>query len=134
MDTVDGSTEPCAALRLRLQQLARSLPEGATVTLDAAALERLAGPPSVDLGSHDTEPDLTVAEAAERLRLSKNRVRALIAEGSLDAYRVAGRGGWRITTDALRRFRAAGAPLVSEHAEVTPRVDIGRWRRVRRVS
>jgi excisionase family DNA binding protein len=121
------------ALRLQLRQLARLLPEGATVMLDRSALERLAGPLAGDLGASNAEHDLTVAEAAEALRLSTNRVRALIAEHSLDAFRIAGRGGWRITADALRRFRAAGAPsplLASEGP--ASRVDLGRWRRARR--
>jgi excisionase family DNA binding protein len=133
IETTQG--ESCAALRLQLQRLARSLPQGATVNLDAIALERLAGPLSDERGAAVSESDLTVAEAAARLKLSTNRVRALIAEGSLEAYRVAGRGGWRITSDALARFRAAGMPPAQSQAEgPAARVDLGRWRRQKRAA
>jgi excisionase family DNA binding protein len=127
--------ESCAALRLQLQRLARSLPQGATVNLDAIALERLAGPLDDDRTATASDPDLTVVEAAGRLRLSPNRVRSLIAERSLDAYRVAGRGGWRITADALARFRVAGAPppLLQPEGPAT-RADLGRWKRQRRAA
>ena len=120
------SPEPLA---VRLRELARLLPDGATVSLDRGALERLAGSLGDDLGSSTSEPDLTVAEAAARLQLSANRVRALIGEGKLTGYRIGGVGGWRITAAALRRFREAGTP-----ASLTPKVpadhvDLGRWRR-----
>ena len=119
----------------RLRELARLLPDGATTCLDRDALERLAGPLSDDADARESEADYTVAQAAERLQLSPNRVRALIAERSLHAYRVAGRGRWRITADALRRFRAAGTlPAQSRPEGPAARVDPGRWRRARRAD
>jgi excisionase family DNA binding protein len=99
------------------------------------ALERLAGPLDNDRTATASEPDLTVSETAARLKLSPNRIRALIAEGSLKAYRVAGRGGWRITSRALADFRRAGAPPPPLHPEApAARVDFDRWRRTRRAD
>ena len=131
-DAIEAAPAECTA-RLRLRQLAQSMPEGATVNLDAIALERLAGPLSDERGAAVSEPDLTVAEAAAQLKLSANRIRALIAERKLDAYRIAGRGGWRITSEALRQFRAAGTPPGQSRTEgPAARADLGRWHRVRR--
>ena len=116
-------------LATRLRILAESLPEGASVVLDRRALDALCATESRDPPVDDAGPDCTVAEAAVRLRLSANRVRALIGEGALAAYRVAGRGHWHITPAALAAFRRTGSSHAVSPSDRPGRVDLARWRR-----
>jgi excisionase family DNA binding protein len=126
-DAIEEPIAPECPAQLRLRQLALHLPEGGTVNLDRTALERLAGPLGDDPDSRVVEAYLTVAKAAKALSLSRNRVRGLISEGKLSAFRIGGVGGWRITAEALRRFREAGTPPATSHAEgPVERVDLGR--------
>lgn len=69
--------------------------------------------PAIDLGRL-----VPVADAAQQLGLSQQRVRALVAEGDLPARKVAGR--WFLDRSALekraREPRLAGRPFSSQHA------------------
>jgi excisionase family DNA binding protein len=117
------------SLSARLAALAELLPEGASLVFDRASLGALAASERHDLAPGGSEPDLTVAQAAARLGLSKNRVRGLIGEGRLQAYRTGRTGGWHITPEALASFRKAppiSASLLANRAE---RIDLGRWRK-----
>ena len=120
--------ERTSGLALRLRALAALLPEGALLVLDRRALDALCATESRDPPVDDAGPDCTVAEAAVRLRLSANRVRALIGEGSLEAYRVAGRGHWHITPAALAAFRRTGSSHAVSPPDRPGRVNLGRWR------
>jgi excisionase family DNA binding protein len=118
-----------------LRVLAEALPPGSAVPVPREwLLQLLEGPERNESGgASGTGHDYTTGEAAELLRLSANRVRALIAAGELDAYRVAGCGDWRVTQEALAAFRAAGKPLGRVRATLpAERADLSRWRRVRR--
>lgn len=55
---------------------------------------------------------LTLAEAAEILRLSPAAVRRRIRDGQITAWNEKGRAGWRIPAEALAAYQArhAGAP------------------------
>lgn len=61
-----------------------------------------------DFDSHDLEVDrfLTVAEAAELLKVSASDVHELIDSGELQAFRVGSRGPWRIEHEILELFIA----------------------------
>lgn len=49
---------------------------------------------------------LTLAEAAEMLRLSPAAVRRRIRDGQITAWNERGRAGWRIPADALAAYQA----------------------------
>lgn len=49
---------------------------------------------------------LTLAEAAEMLRLSPAAVRRRIRDGQITAWNEKGRAGWRIPADALQAYQA----------------------------
>jgi len=49
---------------------------------------------------------LTLAEAAEMLRLSPAAVRRRIRDGQIAAWNERGRAGWRIPADALAAYQA----------------------------
>lgn len=49
---------------------------------------------------------LTLAEAAEMLRLSPAAVRRRIRDGQIAAWNEKGRAGWRIPADALAAYQA----------------------------
>lgn len=49
---------------------------------------------------------LTLAEAAEMLRLSPAAVRRRIRDGQIVAWNERGRAGWRIPADALAAYQA----------------------------
>jgi excisionase family DNA binding protein len=124
------SPEPSSDLTLteRLRALASLLPPGATVSLDKAALVALCASERHDRAPGDTGGDLTTTEVAQQIGLSKNRVRALIAEGKLAAYRGCGR--WRVTQAALAAFRQSAVPaLIITPSDRADRVDLARWRR-----
>jgi excisionase family DNA binding protein len=48
---------------------------------------------------------LTLAEAAEMLRLSPAAVRRRIRDGQIAAWNERGRAGWRIPADALQAYQ-----------------------------
>jgi excisionase family DNA binding protein len=85
-----------------LRAVAASLPADTVVPVTAGNLLRLidglgpppAGPPR----------DLTVAEVAVRLHLSKKTVTRYLASGHLRGTRLPGRG-WRVSQGALDTFR-----------------------------
>ncbi len=53
------------------------------------------------------DPDLTVAQIAERLHVTPQSVRLWIKHGQLRAWRPGGpKMGWRIRRSELERFRA----------------------------
>lgn len=52
---------------------------------------------------------LTLAEAAEMLRLSPAAVRRRIRDGQITAWNERGRAGWRIPADALTAYQARHA-------------------------
>lgn len=52
---------------------------------------------------------LTLAEAAEMLRLSPAAVRRRIRDGQIAAWNERGRAGWRIPADALAAYQARHA-------------------------
>lgn len=56
--------------------------------------------------SETTPKMLTVAETAERLNISADLVRSLIANGSLVASRYSARGHYRVSETALADFIA----------------------------
>ena len=49
---------------------------------------------------------LTLAEAAEMLRLSPAAVRRRIRDGQIAAWNEKGRAGWRIPAEALQAYQA----------------------------
>ena len=49
---------------------------------------------------------LTLAEAADMLRLSPAAVRRRIRDGQIAAWNERGRAGWRIPADALEAYQA----------------------------
>lgn len=49
---------------------------------------------------------LTLAEAADMLRLSPASVRRRICDGQITAWNEKGRAGWRIPADALAAYQA----------------------------
>lgn len=49
---------------------------------------------------------LTLAEAAEMLRLSPAAVRRRIRDGQITAWNERGRAGWRIPAEALHAYQA----------------------------
>lgn len=60
----------------------------------------------------DSDPELTIAEVAERLRVHRNTVTRYLDGGKLPgAYRLAGgTGPWRIPTSAVESFKQQGQP------------------------
>lgn len=52
---------------------------------------------------------LTLAEAADMLRLSPAAVRRRIRDGQIAAWNEKGRAGWRIPADALAAYQAQHA-------------------------
>lgn len=52
---------------------------------------------------------LTLAEAAEMLRLSPAAVRRRIRDGQIAAWNERGRAGWRIPAEALQAYQAQHA-------------------------
>ena len=52
---------------------------------------------------------LTLAEAAEMLRLSPAAVRRRIRDGQITAWNEKGRAGWRIPAEALQAYQARHA-------------------------
>lgn len=52
---------------------------------------------------------LTLAEAAEMLRLSPAAVRRRIRDGQITAWNERGRAGWRIPAEALTAYQARHA-------------------------
>ena len=52
---------------------------------------------------------LTLAEAAEILRLSPAAVRRRIRDGQITAWNEKGRAGWRIPAEALQAYQARHA-------------------------
>lgn len=61
------------------------------------------------------ERDMTVGEAAEALRVSRNTVIQRIKDGKLQAYNVGteGHAVWRIPPSALERFRALASNVTT---------------------
>ena len=60
-----------------------------------------------DSTGENTDRFLTVAEAAELLKVSASDVHELIDSGELQAFRVGKRGPWRIEHEILELFIAA---------------------------
>ena len=60
----------------------------------------------------DNDPDLTIAEVANRLRVHRNTVARYLDGGKLPgAYRLAGgTGPWRIPAAAVEAFKREGQP------------------------
>jgi excisionase family DNA binding protein len=60
----------------------------------------------------DNDPELTIAEVAERLRVHRNTVTRYLEGGKLrGAYRLAGgTGPWRIPSSAVDAFKREGQP------------------------
>lgn len=63
---------------------------------------------------------LTLAEAAEMLRLSPAAVRRRIRDGQIAAWNERGRAGWRIPADALADYQARHTVAPGE-GRITPR-------------
>lgn len=63
---------------------------------------------------------LTLAEAAELLRLSPAAVRRRIRDGQIAAWNERGRAGWRIPADALAAYQARHTVAPGE-GRITPR-------------
>lgn len=63
---------------------------------------------------------LTLAEAAEMLRLSPAAVRRRIRDGQIAAWNERGRAGWRIPAEALQAYQARPAAGPAE-GRITPR-------------
>lgn len=63
---------------------------------------------------------LTLAEAAEMLRLSPAAVRRRIRDGQIAAWNERGRAGWRIPADALAAYQARHTVAPGE-GRITPR-------------
>ena len=63
---------------------------------------------------------LTLAEAAEMLRLSPAAVRRRIRDGQITAWNERGRAGWRIPADALQAYQARHTASPGE-GRITPR-------------
>lgn len=63
---------------------------------------------------------LTLAEAADMLRLSPAAVRRRIRDGQIAAWNEKGRAGWRIPADALRAYQAQHTAAPGE-GRITPR-------------
>lgn len=57
---------------------------------------------------------LTLAEAAEMLRLSPAAVRRRIRDGQIVAWNEKGRAGWRIPAEALQAYQARHAAAPGE--------------------
>lgn len=57
---------------------------------------------------------LTLAEAAEMLRLSPAAVRRRIRDGQITAWNEKGRAGWRIPAEALQAYQAQHAAAPGE--------------------
>lgn len=62
---------------------------------------------------------LTLAEAAEMLRLSPAAVRRRIRDGQITAWNEKGRAGWRIPAEALQAYQARHA--ATGEGRITPR-------------
>lgn len=62
---------------------------------------------------------LTLAEAADMLRLSPAAVRRRIRDGQIAAWNEGGRAGWRIPVDALAAYQARHA--VTGEGRITAR-------------
>lgn len=111
-----------------------SLPAGCSVTVSAAdlaawlaELTTQAPEPPVDA------PELTITEAATRLRRSASAVRGWCASGALQgAYLLRGKS-WRIPRAALEAF-IAGEPraAIAPPPAGTAAADLRAWRTVRR--
>jgi excisionase family DNA binding protein len=114
----------------RLRALAAALPADGAITLTRDALAELLDD---DLaGATDSSIDLTVPQAAERLRRSASTVRTWCADGTLPgAYRLRGRE-WRIPAGALRAMQLAEAARFQRPEPPTPRqprgLDTSAWR------
>lgn len=63
---------------------------------------------------------LTLAEAAEMLRLSPAAVRRRIRDGQIAAWNERGRAGWRIPAEALQAYQARHAAAPGE-GRISPR-------------
>lgn len=57
---------------------------------------------------------LTLAEAADMLRLSPAAVRRRIRDGQIAAWNERGRAGWRIPADAIAAYQARHAAAPGE--------------------
>lgn len=62
---------------------------------------------------------LTLAEAADILRLSPAAVRRRIRDGQITAWNEKGRAGWRIPAEALQAYQARHA--ATGEGRITPR-------------
>lgn len=62
---------------------------------------------------------LTLAEAADILRLSPAAVRRRIRDGQIAAWNEKGRAGWRIPAEALQAYQARHA--ATGEGRITPR-------------
>ena len=71
---------------------------------------------------------LTLAEAAEMLRLSPAAVRRRIRDGQIAAWNERGRAGWRIPAEALAAYQAqhAAAPAEGRITARSPRSQAAR--------
>lgn len=63
---------------------------------------------------------LTLAEAADMLRLSPAAVRRRIRDGQITAWNEKGRAGWRIPAEALAAYQARHTASPGE-GRITPR-------------
>jgi excisionase family DNA binding protein len=67
------------------------------------------------------EEVLTVAEAAQRLRVSAYTVRSLLRSGHLRGYRPGGtKTGWRVRAAEVQRFIADAEAQAAERKEPQP--------------
>lgn len=71
---------------------------------------------------------LTLAEAADMLRLSPAAVRRRIRDGQITAWNEKGRAGWRIPADALQAYQAklVAAPAEGRITARSPRSQAAR--------
>jgi excisionase family DNA binding protein len=63
------------------------------------------------------DPDLTVEEVAERLKVSKETVRRWLRDRKLRGWRISDKAGWRVSETDLQRFRDAAANRPADETE-----------------
>lgn len=108
-----------------LRELAERLPDGAALSLPRDLLLDLLN--GVAVAAEPATDDLTVAQVAERLHRKASTIRGWCQEGRFTGvYKLNGRD-WRVPPASVEAF------LNGQRPQPAP-VDLGAWRRQRRVS